>query len=231
MLPSPVLIFHIAMGLTGLASGAFAVILRKGSRWHRLTGDVFVVAMVGMGVAGSYLAVAISHGVSVVVAALAAYLAVTGWLTARRHNGGFGRGEIASLVFAGSLMAAALTCGVLALHAPGGQVYNFPAPPYFLFGAVTGLAAALDVGVLVRRGVSGGQRIARHLWRMCFSLFLACLSFFIGQEDIFPAAVRSTQILKLPVILTLGVMVFWLLRVFLSRKWKAWPVTDAVGND
>jgi hypothetical protein len=35
------------------------------------------------------------------------------------------------------------------------------------------LAAAGDLRMLLRGGLFGAQRIARHLWRMCFGLFIA----------------------------------------------------------
>ena len=44
-------------------------------------------------------------------------------------------------------------------------------------GSVAVLAAAGDVRMLVRGGVFGAQRVARHLWRMCFGLFIATGSF------------------------------------------------------
>jgi len=44
---SPMLVFHISCGVIGLLSGAVAMIFRKGSRGHVLSGRVFVVAMVG----------------------------------------------------------------------------------------------------------------------------------------------------------------------------------------
>jgi len=52
--------------------------------------------------------------------------------------------------------------------------------------------------MLVRGGVSGRQRVVRHLWRMCFGLFIATGSFFIGQPQVFPAFIRRTNLLFIP---------------------------------
>ena len=41
-----------------------------------------------------------------------------------------------------------------------------------------------------RRSCPAAQRIARHLWRMCFAFFIATGSFFLGQQDILPKAVQ-----------------------------------------
>jgi len=54
----------------------------------------------------------------------------------------------------------------------------------FFIGSVMLLAAAGDVRMLVRGGVFGPKRIARHLWRMCFGLFIAAGSFFLGPSTV-----------------------------------------------
>jgi hypothetical protein len=53
----------------------------------------------------------------------------------------------------------------------------------FFMGSVMLLAGAGDVRMLVRGGVFGAKRIARHLWRMCFGLFIAAGSFFLGPSN------------------------------------------------
>jgi len=73
--------------------------------------------------------------------------------------------------------------------------------------------------MLVRGGVSGKQRVARHLSRMCVGLFIATGSFFLGQQQVFPAFVRKSNLLFLPGILPLILMILWLVRVrFYSSK-------------
>jgi len=52
----------------------------------------------------------------------------------------------------------------------------------FFMGSVMLLAGAGDVRMLVRGGVLGAKRIARHLWRMCFGLFIAAGSFSWGLQ-------------------------------------------------
>jgi hypothetical protein len=53
----------------------------------------------------------------------------------------------------------------------------------FFMGSVMLLAGVGDVRMLVRGGVFGARRIARHLWRMCFGLFIAAGSFFLGPSN------------------------------------------------
>ncbi len=41
----PILVFHICAGISGLLSGAVAMSFRKGSRGHRVAGNVFVISV------------------------------------------------------------------------------------------------------------------------------------------------------------------------------------------
>jgi cobalamin synthase len=97
---------------------------------------------------------------------------------------------------------------------------GIPAGMYFFLGSVALLSAAGDVRMLVRGGLFGVHRIARHLWRMCFSLFIATGSFFLGQQQVFPRWLRKTNVLFLPAILPLILLIFWLFRVLLTNAYK-----------
>jgi hypothetical protein len=57
------------------------------------------------------------------------------------------------------------------------------------------------------------QRLARHLWRMCFGLFIATGSLFLGQQQVFPDWLRGSNMLLIPALLPLGLLIFWLVRV------------------
>jgi len=65
----------------------------------------------------------------------------------------------------------------------------------------------------LRGGIAGTARVSRHLWRMCFGWFIATGSFFLGQQQVFPAALRKTGLLIVPALLPLILLVFWLIRV------------------
>jgi hypothetical protein len=75
--------------------------------------------------------------------------------------------------------------------------------------------------MLARGGVSGAQRIVRHLWRMSFALFFATGSFFLGQQQVFPAFIRNANVLFIPALLPLVLMMFWVVRVAFARKYRA----------
>ena len=105
------------------------------------------------------------------------------------------------------------TYGVAAANSSTRSLEHYPAAAYFVFGSLGLFFAAGDVRMLARGGVSGTQRIARHLGRMCFGLFIATGSFFLGRQQIFPVVFRTTYLLVLLAVLPLMLMIFWLIRV------------------
>jgi hypothetical protein len=52
---------------------------------------------------------------------------------------------------------------------------------------------------------------------MCFALFIAALSFFIGQAKVIPEPYRNRGLLALPVLAVLVTMLYWLWRVRRKR--------------
>ncbi len=110
---------------------------------------------------------------------------------------------------------------------------GIPVGMTFFMDSVMLLAAAGDVGMLVRGGVLGAKRIARHLWRMCFGLFIAAGSFFLGPSNrplrllsavglgqhLSPALFSTTLYLILS-ILPLILLIFWLVRVRFTNAYN-----------
>jgi len=229
----PFLVFHIGGGIFGLLAGAIATSFRKGSHGHRLAGNVFVVSMMIMGAFAVPLALMKHDTNNVFGGVLTIYLVSTAWLTARRNDNDKRTGI---LDWCGFLLA--LTIGGLSLihgwqkatgRAPDDGV---PAFMSFFMGSIVLLAAAGDMRMLIR-GVSGRQRIARHLWRMCFGWFIAAGSFFLGpnnrplrllsamglRQQIFRALLRD-EVLFFLAILPLLLLIFWLIRVRFSNAYR-----------
>ena len=179
-------VVHIAAGMLGLASGFVALYAAKGATLHRKSGMVFVYAMLAMCIAGGSIAAvrSVAPAVNVPAALVTAYLVVTSLTTMRPLASG-GR----ALLVGG--MVVALVVGVVDLVfafeavANGGTRNGMPAFPFFMFGLVSLLAVAGDIRVLRSGPLRGPARLARHLWRMSFALFIASLSFFIGQAKVF----------------------------------------------
>ena len=221
---SPILLLHIVSGTLGMLSGFVAVFLRKGSRRHSLAGDVFVITMLSMSASGAYMAVMKSQPGNVLGGTLTSYLVATAWMTARRRKEETGIFDWGALLVVFAVAAVEVTYGLEAARSQTGLKYGYPPGPYFFLGSVAVLATVGDVRMLVRGGISGTQRLARHLWRMCFSWFIAAASIFLARQHIFPAVLRKTGVLFLLSFLPLMSMIFWLVRVrFKERGTRATP--------
>ena len=226
----PILVLHISAGILGLLSGTVAMSFRKGSRGHRVAGKVFVISMLSMAVFAVYLAFMKSQVTNVIGGVLTFYLVGTAWATAKRKDGETGIFDWVALVFALVVGVIQVAFGIEAVRSLTGLKYGYPAALYFIFGSLALLAAAGDVRMLARGGLFGVQRITRHLWRMCFALFFATGSFFLGQQQVFPAFMRNTNVLFIPAFLPLILMIFWLVRVRFANasKRKSMPGANDV---
>jgi peptidoglycan/LPS O-acetylase OafA/YrhL len=113
----------------------------------------------------------------------------------------------------------ALGVGVVVLSfgleaiANGGHRNGMPAFPYFLFGTTCVLAALGDLRLRRTGPPRGSARLTRHLWRMSFALLIAAMSFFLGQADEPPSALRIPALLATPVLAVLVTMLYWVWRV------------------
>jgi hypothetical protein len=207
-----ILILHICGGVVGVLAGAAAMSFRKGSRWHGVAGNVFFVAMLVMGLSAAYLG-------NVFGGLFASYLVTTGWSTARHRAGETSVFDWGAFLFAFGAAVLFVTHGV---RVATGMVPPKPGVPtgmIFFLGFVALLAATGDLRMLVR-GVYGTKRIVRHLWRMCFSFFIATGSFFLGQQQVFPKAWRGSVVWFVPALLPLAAMIYWLVRVRLKNAYK-----------
>jgi hypothetical protein len=185
-----------------------------------VAGNVFFGAMLVMGSSAAYLG-------NVFGGLFSCYLVATAWLTARRRDGGTSVFDWGALVFALAFGVLAVTDGLKVANSPTGSRNGVPAGMILFLGSVALLAATGDVRMLVRGGVFGRQRIARHLWRMCFGLFIATGSFLAQQRVM--AFLGGPKILFLSV-LPLILMIFWLIRVHFTNTYKrrAAPSSDSV---
>lgn len=197
------LLLHICAATVGLLSGYASVLVRKGGGLHRVAGSVFVIAMLAMSASGAYLATFRKPNVlSVTAALLTFYLVATGWWIGRHRDGSKGLFDVAALVF---------VTGVAVLGIASRSAAS-------VFGVIALLFAASDVRALVRGGISGARRIARHLWRMTLALLIATLSLYPGQAKLFSTAARDSGLLFAPHVFLVAVMIFWLIRMRRSHN-------------
>jgi hypothetical protein len=218
MLYSPLLPVHIAGGILGILSGTAAMSFRKGSPRHALAGKVFVAAMLTMTTAAVYLAVMKQQTPNILAGTLTFYLVTTAWLTARRRDGETSKLDWVALLIPLVSGTWVWAIGLEKLFSNTPPKDGVPIGMNFFIGSVMLLAAAGDIRMLVRGGVSGTKRLVRHLWRMCFGLFIATGSFFLGQQQVFPAFLRGSVLLIILGILPLILLFFWLFRVWFTNK-------------
>lgn len=89
--------------------------------------------------------------------------------------------------------------------------------PVFAFSGICLLAGLGDLKAILRGKLTPAQRLSRHLWRMCFAFFIATGSFFLGQQDVLPQAVRGSPILFAPAFAPFALMASWLVRLRFAK--------------
>ena len=223
------LAIHIAAGGLAIVLGAVALSVKKGGALHRRSGLLFVYAMLVMGISASILGLRIGliDG-NVIAGPLTAYFVSTALTTVRRPSAWTRRIDAAALTFALVLVLAAIVGGVKNVNSPllspGGVPFRTIGVMYFILAAALLLAAIGDARLMRFGPPRGGPRLARHLWRMCFALFIAAGSFFSIQErvaKILPDPFTRGPLRALPIVLLFGAMFYWLWRV---RSRRTLPV-------
>ena len=219
------LLIHILGGTLALVAGYIALYSAKGARLHRRSGRVFVYAMLTLSLTGATIAALGAGEASVVAGLLAAYLVITGLITVKPV---FGRSRwlnLGLMVGAMGLGLASLGWGVETLAAGKRDMDGVPVQMFFVFGTVALLSGVSDARMIRAGGLKGVSRLARHLWRMCFALWIAAASFFLGQADELPKALRIPPLLAVPVLVVLVTMFYWLWRVRVRRSVRGIRVT------
>ena len=214
MLRTIFLPIHITAGFLGIITGFVALYSAKGATLHRRAGIAFVYAMLTMATSATLLATLVKpNTVNLLSGLFTFYLVTTALLAVRPRSSASRQIDAAGLLVILGIAAAYLMCGFVAARSPAGRMFGYPPPVFFGFGAFASLAAAGDVRFIVSNGLRGSRRIARHLWRMCFGMFIATGSFFLGQAKVFPKSIRIVPLLAAPVLLVLATTLYWMWRV------------------
>jgi uncharacterized membrane protein len=209
-----ILLVHILTASLGLLSGYVALAVAKGAPLHRRLGMLFVCVMLTMSVTGMLVSAVegVAPAINIPTALLTSYLVITSLATVRPAASR--RVDVTAMVMG---IVVGLVCITLALVAigKGGREAGM-AYPLVLFGAVAFLASGGDLRVIRAGGLRGAPRLARHLWRMCFALFIASIAFFLGPDRV-PAMIRTPGLRAAGVLLPILAMAYWLWRVRARR--------------
>jgi hypothetical protein len=222
-------VVHIVAGSLALLAGYVALFAAKGALVHRKSGMLFVYAMLVMAITGATIAAVRGNEGSAIGGMMTCYFVTTALTTVRQPSGWSRRMDVLLMVTALAIALVSLTLGILTVASPTKRWDGLPPFPFFMFGIVGLLAVVGDARVLRAGALTGAPRLTRHLWRMCWSLWIAAGSFFFGQAKVIPKPIRIPALLALPVLLIFVVMFYWLWRVRIRRSFRGIVRVGAAG--
>jgi len=215
---------HFASGLIALVAGTVAIVVAKGGRWHRKAGMVFVIAMTAAGVIGAGVAIYEGKLTSVMAGGLVTYFTLTAFAAVRPIVADR-RIVVPLMLLGGAVCATDYTLGVMALGNAGAQIDGIPAGMILFMATIALCGVVGDWRLLRAGGIAGSRRIARHLWRMCFGLFIATGSFFLGQMKFIPKPLHIMPLLGLLAVAPLIVLLYWMWRVRIRQQLRGMTMT------
>jgi hypothetical protein len=207
---------HIVAGGLAIVLGGTALLVAKGGLLHRKSGLLFVYAIATMGLSGSILS--LRHGLNgnLLGGLTSVYFVTTALTTVRAPTAWSHRLNVAAALLAFVLGTITLGLGVTAMTRPHGMLNGVPWPMLVFLSTVILMAGVGDLRIMRSTLPRGAPRLRRHLWRMCFALFIAAGSFFSIRSRvamIFPQPFLSGPMRALPVLLVFVAMFYWLWRV------------------
>lgn len=213
------LAIHFAAGMVSIVAGTIALSVAKGGRLHKQSGLVFTWAMIGLGLTATGIGMYEDSPGQVVAGLLVTYLVFSAMTTVKPLPAIGRRFDLGFMVLAFALAAPLLYAGVTEWLDPTVEVTGRPrAVPPLIAGTVILFAAVGDLRAIRAGGLQGSRRLARHLWRMCFGLFIATGSFFLGQMSFVPEPVRIMPLLMVLAFAPLPFLIYWMWRVRVRRR-------------
>jgi uncharacterized membrane protein len=214
-----VLAVHFATGLASIVAGTVAIAVRKGGTLHKSSGMIFTWAMLALGLTAAGIGAYERQPGQVFGGLLAAYLVYTGTTTVKPFPVIGARLDVALMILAFLLGAAMWYGAANEWLDPSMEVVGRPRViPPLVAGTILILAVIGDFRTWRSGGLRGSRRLARHLWRMCFSLFVATGSFFLGQMKFIPEPVRIVPLLVVLAFAPIPVLLYWMWRVRLRAR-------------
>lgn len=203
---------HTPAGTVGLLTAGFAMFAKKGGALHRRAGAWFTVSMMVMLASGTAAACLKNSLDDMMLGAFVMYTVFTAWLAAHHKTNEPGLMEIAALIWVTGLAvsAFAISMGRLEVQAP---------VAYLMWGGLAILFALGDMRNLCHSGLSGTQRIIRHVWRIGFSLVWAALAFTDKIVKMMGANVKGMQgeqlllIVGIPTVLIMISILYWIIKI------------------
>ena len=216
---------HTPAGTLALVTAVVAMCAKKGSARHRKAGSYFTASMMVMlvsGIAAAYLKDSIND---IMLGAIVLYTLFTAWLAVHHKKNETGVLEGIALIWVVGFAIAAFSISTGWREADAPPLTDVPPLAYLVWGGFAILCALGDIRNLYQSGLSGTQRIIRHVWRIGFSLVWAALAFTDKIVKLLGANIKSMQeeqiilIVAVPALLIITTIVYWITRIlFFSEK-------------
>ena len=191
---------HVLAGVIGPRLRVFVALYAvKGVTLHRRSGMLFVYAMLVMSLSGAVMAVAedLGDAINVPAGLVTVYLVTTalahGPAAVLRSRSGW----IAPPWWRRSTIGARFSLLVAIIEPAPAPVWRFR---WSIFGVVGLLAACRRPSDDPSRRHQGRGAARRHLWRMCFAIWVAAASFFLGPVRRIPEPIRIPALYADPVL-------------------------------
>jgi uncharacterized membrane protein len=208
------LALHFAAGLVSIVAGTIALSVAKGGQLHKQSGLIFTWAMIVLGLSAAAIGTYEKRPGQVFAGLLAAYLVFSAMTTVKPMARIGQRFNVVLMVLAFGYAVSSLYGGMTEWLDPTVKVIGRPrVVPPLVVGSVILLAAIGDLRAIRAGGLRGSRRLARHLWRMCFGLFIATGSFFLGQMKFVPEPVRIVPLLLVLAFAPILFLIYWMWRV------------------
>jgi uncharacterized membrane protein len=195
---------HIVGAAMALFTGTGALVFKKGAVKHRIAGKTFVASMLVMGISAAPLAFVAENG-DMLSGALVCYLVLTSWMTFNPIS----RKVDVTLMLGGGILMLSYLWLEWYLSTSGERRPDIPVGVGYVFATILALALYGDARLFFKGSISRTSQLIRHLWRMCFALFMASVSFFLARAQLFPDAIRESGLLYALGLAPLLLMFFW----------------------
>ena len=211
-------LIHTPAGAIGLVAATVALSTKKGAFLHRKAGAYFTISMLIMLISGFVAAFLKESTGDMFLSAVVTYTVFTAWLTVHHKQNETGFLEHVALVWIIAVAIAAFY-----MNFSGRELGT---PNLYLFWASFAVVCAMgDVRNLYLAGLSGIQRVIRHVWRIGFSLIWAALALTdkivkMGGSNV--KEMPEEQILYIvavPTFFILIIILYWIINIlFFSRN-------------
>jgi len=208
-------LIHFPTGSVAILAAIAAMYYQKGLPEHKKAGKVFTIAMMIMLISGGIAGALKSSPEDVFLAAMVSYTVFTAWLTVHHRQAEIDILEYLSLFYIVIFGVAALSID------PEWDKVNESG--VFIFDAFLALLFAIgDIRNIMLKGMNSTYRLARHIWRISFSLVWAALAF--GDKIIKMLGSTIEQmpyVVVVPATVVLCIMFYWLYKIYQGRAVKA----------